>query len=370
MTFDNNYYYYSFIIILFILCLDKGLSDHGRRNTLVARLQQHASTSSSNSNATEVEARVEQTALETTSVPRENPSESSLLNDAQLAQIQSIIARTVQQSVNDIATNAARAAVQAMASAPLPIPTSEPQHSAEPSTSLDNATAIFQIEPEVPHSSLRSLPATNRLPYGQSFHDIPASYVKKIQSGEFFELSKLLPKNLFNTADEQPVMLTLENSVIKVKPSTQSTTSITDIEKWTTAFTTYMSVFTHEFPNRAQEFLQYMSIIRHAAQCHKGVGWCIYDIKFRRKATLNQSLTWSEIDQQLWLMIFTVHPANLKEEYPLFNNGPQQYATPGAEQGGICRDFNRTGVCRRSQCKYRHVCNRCYGEHPGKCLFR
>ena len=27
-------------------CLDKGLSDHGRRNTLVARLQQHASTSS------------------------------------------------------------------------------------------------------------------------------------------------------------------------------------------------------------------------------------------------------------------------------------------------------------------------------------
>ncbi|CAB4015494.1 probable ATP-dependent RNA helicase DDX43, partial [Paramuricea clavata] len=24
-----------------------------------------------------------------------------------------------------------------------------------------------------------------------------------------------------------------------------------------------------------------------------------------------------------------------------------------------------TGVCRRNQCKYRHVCNRCYGEHPG-----
>jgi hypothetical protein len=188
-------------------------------------LQQHASTTSSNSNATEAETRVEQTALETTSVPRENPSESPLLNDAQLAQIQSIIARTVQQSVNDIATNAARAAVQAMASTPLPIPTSEPQHSAEPSASLDNATAIFQIEPDAPHSSLRSLPATNRLPYGQSFHDIPASYVKKIQSGEFFELSKLLPKNLFNTADEQPVMLTLEkleNSVIKVKPSTQS----------------------------------------------------------------------------------------------------------------------------------------------------
>ena len=68
-------------------CLDKGLSDHGRRNTLVARLQQHASTSSSKGNATEAVTRVEQTALETTSVPRENPSESALPNDAQLAQI-------------------------------------------------------------------------------------------------------------------------------------------------------------------------------------------------------------------------------------------------------------------------------------------
>ena len=98
-------------------------------------------------------------------------------------------------------------------------------------------------------------------------------------------------------------MLTLENSIIKVKPSNQSTTTITDIEQWTTAFATYMSVFTHEFPNRAQELLQYMSLIRHAAHCHKGVGWCIYDVKFRRKAALDQSINWSELDQQLWLMI-------------------------------------------------------------------
>ena len=94
-------------------------------------------------------------------------------------------------------------------------------------------------------------------------------------------------------------MLTLENSEIKVKPANQSTTTVTDIEQWTTAFTTYMSVFTHVFPNRAQELLQYMSIIRNAAHCHKGVGWCIYDVKFRRKAALDQSINWSELDQKL-----------------------------------------------------------------------
>ena len=49
-------------------------------------------------------------------------------------------------------------------------------------------------------------------------------------------------------------MLTLKISVIKVKPSTQTTTSITDMEKWMTAFTTYMSVFTHEFPNKQSPY--------------------------------------------------------------------------------------------------------------------
>lgn len=40
--------------------------------------------------------------------------------------------------------------------------------------------------------------------------------------------------------------------------------------------------------NRMQELLRtahaYTSIIRHAAPCHKGTGWCIYDVMFRRKA--------------------------------------------------------------------------------------
>ncbi|CAB4032393.1 gag [Paramuricea clavata] len=361
-------------------CLEKCLSDHGRRNTLVARLQQHASTSSTNNTATEAATIVdiannsEQTPLvERRSVSHESSNENPLLNDAQLAQIQSIVAKTVEQSVNDIATNAARAAVQAMATAPSSAPTNEPQQTTGTELCpvlINHTTPIstprFQtFEPEAPHSSSQSLPASNHLPYGQSFHDLPASYVKKIQSGEFFELSKLLPKNLCNTVDEQPVVLTVENSIVKVKQSTQSTTNITDIDKWTTAFTTYMSVFTHQFPNRAQELLQYMTIIRHAAHCHKGVGWCIYDIKFRRKAALNLSLNWSEIDKQLWLMTFTVPPASLREEYPLFHKEPQHYATPGTEQRGICRDFNRSGACKRAQCRYRHICNRCDGEHAG-----
>ena len=340
-------------------CVEKGLPDHGRRNTLIARLQQHAST---NNDATETAtmADVPSTSVETTTA---TPRESPLLNDAQLAQIQSIVARSVQESVNEIATNAARAAVQAMTSTPGPMVPEDPPRFAEPVA--DNHPETIPFTSETLHISPPTLRADSNIPYGQSFHDVPAAYAKQIQSGEFFELSKLLPKNVFHTTDEEPVVLTLENSVIKVKRATQPATNVTEIEQWTTVFTTYMSVFTHEFPNRAQEFLQYMSIIRHAAQCHRGLGWCIYDFKFRRKAALNKCINWSEIDQQLWLMIFTIPSAVLREEYPLFSNGPQKHASFGAERGGVCHDFNRTGICKRNPCRFRHICNRCDGAHAG-----
>ncbi len=99
-----------------------------------------------------------------------------------------------------------------------------------------------------------------------------------------------------------------------------------------------MSVITHQFPGRAQELLNYMSLIRHAAQTHRGLGWCIYDHKFRCKAALNPSLNWSLIDQQLWLMIFTTSPDILIQQYPFFSNGPHNWASLGSARGGFCRN--------------------------------
>ena len=77
------------------------------------------------------------------------------------------------------------------------------------------------------------------------------SYVRQIQTGEFFDLSKLLPKTMsFPNASDEPIILTLENSVIKAKKASRPTARIIDIEQWTTAFTVYMSVMTHQYPGR------------------------------------------------------------------------------------------------------------------------
>lgn len=106
------------------------------------------------------------------------------------------------------------------------------------------------------------------------------------------------------------------------------------------------------------------------ARVHKGLGWAIYDYKFRQKASKNKSLVWSTIDSQLWLTIFTVHPGVLREEYPLFTKGPSTGSSSsanskGSYRSGTCNIYNRVGSCTRDMCWYEHTCNRCHGAHPG-----
>ena len=102
-------------------------------------------------------------------------------------------------------------------------------------------------------------------------------------------------------------MLTLDNSVVRVSKKSKTVNSITEIEQWTTVFTTYMSIFAQKFPRRSQELLQYMILIRYATRVHKGLGWAIYDYKFRQKASKNHTCVWSDVDRQLWR-----HPMYLK----------------------------------------------------------
>ena len=125
---------------------------------------------------------------------------------------------------------------------------------------------------------------------------------------------------------------------------------------------------THQYPMRAQELLQYMTLIRPAAQTDRGMGWCIYDHKFRAKAALNPTLDWSTIDQQLWLMIFTTSPDMLAQQYPVFSYGPHnQPSSEGSGREDFWNIYNGNAHCHREACPYRHMCNKCKGPNP-RCL--
>ena len=203
-----------------------------------------------------------------------------------------------------------------------------------------------------------------------SVHELPAKLVKEILTGEFIELSKLLPKNfnVLNPSQDEPLTLTLENSVIKINKA--KATSITDITEWTTAFTAYMGVLISKFPHRASELLEYMSLMRYAARYHRGLGWCVYDVKFRQKAAANKTSKWSTIHSQLWLKTFTIAPSLLKEDISVFQSGPSSSSTSRGTENRTCHNFNRGIPCARTPCIYAQICNRsgCGKDHPGiKC---
>ena len=72
-----------------------------------------------------------------------------------------------------------------------------------------------------------------------------------------------------------------------------------------------MGLLITQLPHHASELLECTSLIRYAARYHNGLGWCVYDIKFQKKAATDKSLKWSTIDSQLWLKTFTVAPSLL-----------------------------------------------------------
>ena len=151
-----------------------------------------------------------------------------------------------------------------------------------------------------------------------SVHKLPAKLVKEVLSGEFMELSKLLPKN-FNSLQplhDKPLTLTVENSVIRVNKA--KAISITNIEEWTLAFTAYMSVIISQHPNHAAELLEYLSLIRYAAKYHRGLGWCVYDVKFRQKTAANKSILWSVSRQPIMAENVYCLPFTYEGRYWLF----------------------------------------------------
>ena len=114
--------------------------------------------------------------------------------------------------------------------------------------------------------------------------------------------------------------------------------------------------------------LEYLSLIRYAAKYHRGLGWCVYYVRFRQKAAANKFIKWSTIDSQLWLKTFTVAPSFMKEELGFFQSGPSSMpSTVRGNEYRTCFNFNKGFSCARTPCPYTHRCNKpgCGGGHPG-----
>ena len=191
-----------------------------------------------------------------------------LFSADQLETLRTTIADKVAEASRDIATEAARATVTSLRNPNSVAVSTTPQRDKNPTGATDPPR--HTTSPGDPNPLCDNTESPQLSSFSFPNQDIPASYVKDNQSGEFFDLSKLLPKKLSMFDEDDNLTLTLDNSAIKVTKKRKSSPSqITEVEQWTTAFTTYMSVFTHKYPLRAQDFLVYFSLVRYAARAHR-----------------------------------------------------------------------------------------------------
>ena len=162
---------------------------------------------------------------------------------------------------------------------------------------------------------------------------------------------------LTSTDHGSALTMMAENGKVVFRPAASSHPRKLDtVDKWTSAFHTFMAIFTARHPSRFAELLKYAETIRLAAAQFPGFGWRSYDEQFRLRQEANPSRSWAVLDMELWVTVAAA-----------FSLLPVATTTSTASSAGkntqskqsSCFSFNSTNGCRWNPCKYAHRCNRC-----------
>lgn len=183
---------------------------------------------------------------------------------------------------------------------------------------------------------------------------VPQETKQKIVNGEYVDLSSLLIENCTNTSKPKTKLVILKGELIS---ENINKIKIYDIRKWTDAFLIYISIFISAHPDKTQELLKYMHLIR-LAESRSANDWLSYDQQYRLRKAYNPTTSWSDLDNELWGLYMT----------------PTQYhATTfnsSVVQKGKCFEYNNNGFCNKNPCIYLHTCLKCSKEHPAFSCFQ
>ena len=156
-----------------------------------------------------------------------------------------------------------------------------------------------------------------------------------------------------------------------VAPAKKRVVGITDILTWIQAFTIYQWSFCSTYPSRWQDTSQYKSLIFQTACQFPGPAWLNYDTAFRKDVAASLLADWSKMNLDLYNFHTRASSTVTSQSAPRSTSLPHTSASlnipPKRSFDPIqyCRSWN-DGACRWSlgQCRYRHVCERCNGQHP------
>lgn len=181
---------------------------------------------------------------------------------------------------------------------------------------------------------------------------VPTQIKQKIWQHQYINIALLLKGNveLQELCTGDLIHIT-ESGNIETRPKITKE-KVTSIEKWTDAFLIFSCIYLKKFPNKTQELLQYMSIIREAAsRSNTGLSWRLYDEQFRLRQAIELQ-SWDRINANLWLRV-------------LGTSMSTPAAKPRMPGTNTCNFFNQ-GHCSYNPCRFPHVCSHCGGYNHGR----
>ena len=175
---------------------------------------------------------------------------------------------------------------------------------------------------------------------------INQSIKEKVWSFQYVDLALLHKSNIYRL-DQQQVISVDANDKQVAETKLAKTKAINNIEAWTDAFISYSQVLIERHPHKASQLFSYFAIIRSAAIQCSIEKWYTYDQQFRLRVARDHAKNWGCIDSQLWLQFVAL--------------GIQK---PQMQTDNKCYDFNFKGECHRYNCFYKHICIKCFMNHP------
>ena len=180
--------------------------------------------------------------------------------------------------------------------------------------------------------------------------NLDQSLKQKIINHEYIDFACLLPKG--RLAMEQDTRMELINkggATYFVPVADCELAGIHNFAKWEQAFRVFSNVYTHHYPSRATELIQYNHVIHTATTTYIWENVYTYDREFRMRLSHFPHRSWAIILQQAWSMY-------LKDKIPKGGFQDNWGANNTGVHKDICKRFNK-GICTKGfSCKYDHRC--------------
>ena len=139
-----------------------------------------------------------------------------------------------------------------------------------------------------------------------------------------------------------------------------------------------MGVVVKDQPWQALSLFQYLDLIYRVYVDFVGQAWLSYDKEFHMRSAIHPNLRWDEPLAGLWLQLMTPARPNLGDrtdsEHLIRNTVVN--VTPPVNTGQVlqphmlCFEYNAKGACSKKQCRFRHECTVCGGQHSSATCFR